>query len=114
MALQVAALNTAANAIRTAITAVSLHSADPGGAGTSELSGGSYARKTPAYSAAANGQADLSGNLVFDIPAGVSVSHYGLWAGATFYGGAALSATETYGGAGTYTLTAASIDVNAV
>lgn len=112
MALNVSALNAAANAIAGMITATSLHSADPSTTGANEISGGTYARKTPTYGAASGSVADVSASLVFDVPAGKTVSHYGLWAGATFIGGAALSASETYGGNGTYTLTSAAIDLS--
>lgn len=104
-----AARNTAADAVAARVTALSLHSADPGTTGASELVGGSYARKTPAYVAAAAGSADISASLVFDVPASSTVAYYGQWDGLTFLGGHALSASETYTGAGTYTLTSAAV-----
>jgi hypothetical protein len=90
------------------ITAVSLHSADPGTTGASELTGGSpaYARLTPAFSAASGGATNLSASLTFDIPAGGAPAYYGLWKGSTFFIGAALTAAESaYGAQGTYVLT---------
>jgi hypothetical protein len=92
----------------TRVTAVSLHSADPGTTGASELSGGSpaYARLTPSFSAASAGASNLSATLTFDIPVGGAPAYYGLWAGSTFLIGAALTAAESaYGAQGTYALT---------
>ena len=88
------------------ITAVSLHSADPGTTGASEISGGSpaYARKTPSFSAASGGATNLSASLVFDVPAG-TVAFYGLWKGASFFAGGTVT-SATLGAQGTYTLTA--------
>lgn len=63
-----------------AATYASLHSADPGTTGTSEISGGApaYARKAVTW---APGSPDgvITGSVVFDVPAGVAVSHAGLW-----------------------------------
>lgn len=74
---------------------ISLHTADPGTAGTNEATGGSpaYARKQTTWAA---GSADgvVNGSAVsFDVPAG-SYSHIGVWSAATsgtFVGGFALS-----------------------
>lgn len=89
------------------ITAVSLHSADPGLSGSNEITGGApaYARKGPVFTTPVGAAMDLSGALTFDIPGAVSISHYGLWKGAQFMLGGALSASESYAGQGTYTLT---------
>src|SRR4051812_2425274 len=90
------------------VTHVSLHSADPGTTGASELSGGSpaYARKVPAFTAAASGATNLSASLAFDVPLNGAPAYYGLWKSGVFLGGAALSVAETaYPAQGTYTLT---------
>jgi hypothetical protein len=94
-------------------TSVSLHSADPGTTGASELTGGTpaYARKTPAWTAAAAGATNLSASLVFDVASGATVAYYGLWKGATFLMGGTVSGGGTFTGQGTYTLT--SIPVSA-
>lgn len=91
----------------------SLHSADPGASGTNELSGGSpaYARKAITWNAAASGALDNLANPVFDVPAGSTVSYFGLWSassGGTFYGSGDV-ADETFNGQGTYTLSDADI-----
>lgn len=112
MALNAVALNAAADAVTGIITATSLHSADPSTTGASEISGGTYARKTPAFNTATAGSANLSASLVFDVPAAATAAYYGHWAGATFVGGGVLSASETYGADGTYTLTSAAVTVS--
>lgn len=92
----------------------SLHTADPGTTGASEVTGGSpaYARKAITWNAASGGALDNNANPTFDVPAGVTVSHYGLWSavsGGTFYGGNALSASESFTGQGQYNMTDADI-----
>lgn len=79
----------------------SLHDDDPAGTGANELSGGSpaYARKALDFNAAgtegplgASQPATVGvawGSAVFDVPAGVTVTDYGLWSavsGGTFRG----------------------------
>lgn len=88
---------------------VSLHTGSPSTTGANEVSGGSpaYARKSMTWNAASGGALDNSNAPVFDVPAGTTVSHFGLWSAATagtFYGGDALSASESFTGQGTYTL----------
>jgi hypothetical protein len=85
--------------------AVSLHTGDPGDGSANEVSGGSpaYARKTPTFAAAASGEAALSAELEFDIPAGSTVAWVGFWDGATFLGKDQVT-SEAFTGQGTYTL----------
>lgn len=97
-------------------TFVSLHTADPGTTGTSEATGGSpaYARKSCTWNAAAGGNLDNSNAPVFDVPAG-TYTHFGLWSAVTagtFYGGAALSASETFAAQGQYTLLDADVTLS--
>lgn len=89
------------------IDGVSLHSADPGTTGTSELTGGSpaYARKTPTWDTAASGELPLASDIEFDVPAASTVAWVGFWDSTTFMGKAQLSASESYASQGTYTLT---------
>lgn len=94
---------------------VSLHTADPGTTGANEATGGSpaYARKSITWNAAAAGNLDSSNAPVFDVPAG-TYTHWGLWSASTagtFYGGGPLSANETFGAQGTYTLTDADVNL---
>lgn len=88
----------------------SLHTADPGATGTSELAGGSpaYARKATTWSAASSGGKNLSSTVVFDVPSGVTVAYVGLWdslSGGAFQGGGPLATSESYSAQGSYTLT---------
>jgi len=98
------------------ITHVSAHSADPGEAGTNEISGGSYARKSITFSAADAGALDSSNVPVLDIPAGAEVEYLGYWSAET--GGVFLASSaitkETYANPGTLTVTDADLDLNLV
>ncbi len=124
MALSTEGRNAAVNGLGNAATYISLHSADPGTTGPNEITGGppAYARKAVSWSAAATGSRNLSASVVFDVPGGVNVSHFGLWSaatGGTYYGSDALrdgsnnAVVESFGGQGTYTLTSATITINA-
>lgn len=92
---------------------LALHNVDAPADGTSELSGGSYARVAANWAAAAGGTKSLSGNHAFSVPAGATVRSVGLWTAST--GGTLLGywdvTDETFGGAGTYTLTSGSITI---
>lgn len=110
MALTNDAKNPMLDELGTLAVFVSLHTADPGLTGANEVTGGSpaYARVAITWNAASGGNLDSSNAPVLNVPAGTTVAFVGLWdlvAGTTFYGGGALSAPETFGGQGTYTLT---------
>lgn len=88
---------------------VSLHTADPGLSGTSEVTGGSpaYARKAITWTAAAASTTSNSAQVLFDVPTGVTIRFLGYWSASTsgtFYGSRALDANQTYTSQGTYTL----------
>lgn len=91
---------------------VSLHSADPGESGTSELTGGGYERKGIEWNAPSEGLMDDKTNgVAFSVAAGAKVKFVGFWKEG------ALKATdevteENFTGAGTYTLTDAKLDLN--
>lgn len=96
---------------------VSLHTADPGASGTSEVSGGSpaYARKSVTWGSASGGSKAASNQPQFDVPASTTITHVGFWSAATsgtFYGSAAIT-SETFAAQGTYTLTSVSMNLNA-
>lgn len=103
------------DALATEINQVSLHSASPGTNGANELSG-AYNRKVPSWAASALGEKALSAPIIFDVPAGATVTHVGFWDGDSperFLGYAALTAPEDFAAAGTFTLTAATkLDIN--
>ena len=116
MAFTNAAKNAMLDHLGTLAGFASLHTADPGTTGANEVTGGSpaYARKAITWNAAASGSLDNNANPAFDVPGGVTVSHAGFWSaatGGTFYGGNALSASETFAGQGTYTLTDADLSI---
>lgn len=104
MPISTAGLNVMANALAGVVTHIALF--DNGGI---ELAGGTYARLPVAWTAAANGDINPTADLVFQVPAGVTVAE---WRGfsaltvGTDYGGAALT-PEAFAAAGEYTLTAA-------
>ncbi len=58
---------------------VSLHTADPGEAGASEVVGGSYAREQAPFDAAAAGATSNSGNIDFISMPAVTITHIGIW-----------------------------------
>lgn len=95
-----------------AATYVSLHSADPGSTGTSELTGGTpaYARQSITWAAPSAGSLSSSNQPTWQVPGSSTVAYVGFWSaatGGTFELGRALPNTEVYAGAGTYTLTSA-------
>ena len=92
---------------------LSIHSADPGGTGASELTGGSpaYARKSASWGSPSGGAVAAS-SVTFDIPAGSTAAYFGMWSAVTagtFEGGGALSASEVYGAQGTYVLSSTTL-----
>ncbi len=99
----------------------SMHTADPGATGTSEVTGGTYARKAITWVAAASGLLDSSNTPVFDIPAGTTIAYAGFWSaltGGVFYGadllvaaGSTTASPETFTSAGTYTLNDANLEI---
>lgn len=96
-----------------------LHTGDPGGANsaTNEVTGGSpaYARKAVAWNAASGGAATQNGDVVFDVPAGTTVSWISLWntAGTVRYLKKDVT-DEVFGAQGTYTIkgTTSTLDLN--
>lgn len=116
MAYANAAKHAMLNELATLGVFTSLHSADPGTTGASEVTGGApaYARQGVAWDAAAAGAISLTGTELFDVPAS-TVAFFGVWSAVsagTFYGGGALSASEIFAAQGTYELTEATLDLN--
>lgn len=114
MALSNAGKNVMLDALGAVAVFASLHTADPGTTGASEVAGGSpaYARKAITWNASSGGDLDNNANPTFDVPASTTVAYFGLWSaasGGTFYGGGALAASETYSAQGTYTLADADV-----
>lgn len=86
---------------------VSLHTANPGGTGSFEISGGSpaYARIALTWAAGSNGT--VTATAVFNVPGGTTVTYAGLWTavtGGTFLDAGPLSNSTTFGTQSQYTL----------
>lgn len=89
-----------------ACTHLSLHTADPGTSGASEVTGGSYARQAITWNAASAGQKTIVETPVFQIPGSTTITHFGLWSassGGTFRFGKVLPNSQVYSSPGTYT-----------
>lgn len=97
----------------------SLHTADPGDTGASEVTGGSYARQAitfaaPAVSGTAN-QCTSSAAVNFTSMPAVTITHYGLWTTdvtPVFIGGGPLNASKTLNAGDTYTLSTATLSLD--
>lgn len=94
---------------------MSLHTANPGTTGASEVSGGSpaYARKAITWNAAASGSKAIAASVTFDIPASTTVTYAGFWSassGGTFYQGVAID-SRAYTNQGTLEVTAATMTI---
>ena len=86
---------------------VSLHTGDPSTNGANEVAGGSYARKTVAWAAAASGSVSSASVIVFDVPGSNTITYLGYWSAVTagtFYGSRALDTSQSFATAGTYTI----------
>ena len=107
MAFTDAALNAAVGAVTALGSWISAHTGDPSTTGANEVTGGSYARKQTTWGSALAG--DQTGSQVsIDIPAGTTVTHWGIWSassGGTFRGGFDVSPSEGFGAAGVLNVT---------
>jgi len=116
MALNNPAMVVAANALRSAITHMQLHSGDPGAAGTSNVT--SAARQAITWSAATNdGDFGLASSVAFTgVAANGAATYVSLWSastGGTWYGNFQLSGDQTANAAGEYTVTALNLNGSA-
>lgn len=116
MALNNAAMVVAANALRSAMTHMQLHSGDPGAAGTSNTTTAS--RQAVTWSAAtADGDFGLSSAVAFTgVAANGGATYVSLWSassGGTHYGNFQLSGDQTANAAGEYTVTALNLNGSA-
>lgn len=99
--------NSVANAAVALGASVSLHTASPGTTGANEVTGGGYARKTTTWGSSTvpgsggdAGKAVVTGSAqTFDIPAGSTITHFGVWNGSTFLWGDVISPNLTFTGA---------------
>lgn len=107
MALTSASRDEMLNDLDTLATHASLHTADPGSTGASEVTGGSYARVPITWNAASGGTKTLTAAVTLQIPSGTTITHFGLWSassGGTFRGGGALDASQSFPTGGTFDL----------
>jgi hypothetical protein len=91
------AANSGAEAVRTRISHVSLHTADSA-TGANEVSGGGYARvarTSSGFTAAAGGTISPTADVTFAGPASGACTHFGLWDGSTFLGMGAITTGDT-------------------
>ena len=81
---------------------VSLHTGDPGNTGANEVSGGSYARQSAAFSNAVGGSSTVASNSsIVTFPAATAswgtITHFAIWdaaSGGNCRGGDALTASK--------------------
>lgn len=107
MALNDNGLNAQVGGLTAVASYASLHTAEPDASGSSEVSGGSYARESISWAAASGGTAVSDAEIVFDVPGSTTITYLGYWSavsGGTFYGSRALDTEQTYATDGTYTI----------
>lgn len=113
MALNIHGKNVLLNVGLGGIDTMSLHTGDPGSAGTdNELSGGPYARMPVEWAAASDGSRDIAAAVTFDIPTGdVTVTTIGLWDGEVFCGtvDSMIPAGQPFTGGGQLVITSAPV-----
>lgn len=96
---------------------VSLHSADPGETGASELAvANGYARQSCAFDAAASGATANSATVTFTNTGSAwsAATYFGVWdasSAGNFLGGGALAASKTVGASDTATFAAGALDI---
>lgn len=105
-----AALDLQVDAVAAAATYISAHTADPSTNGANEVTGGSYARQQTTWGAksGAGPRTRTGSQVTVPIPAGTTVTHWGLWSAAsagTFYGSFDINPDETFGSAGNLLVT---------
>lgn len=92
------------------IDLISLHTASPGDNGANEVDGNGYAKASvteAAWKAAGaenGGEIELTADIEFDGPANGDATHMGIWDGATFLGGGAITGDTTFNAEGKFIL----------
>lgn len=120
MPLSAAAKNAMLDNEATRCLYLSLHTANPGSTGASEVTGGSpaYARKSATWTAAANGVAPLSASPTFDIPGSTTFQWVGFFtssSGSTGWQGyVTLANPVVISSQGTWVTVPIALDINAV
>jgi hypothetical protein len=112
MPFSAAALNVAANSIRSAATHASTHTATPDG--TTGSNEGTATRQAITWGSATAGDFSLGANIVFnDGGDSEAVAAIGLWSASTagtFYGYFPPTGDSAFNAAGEYTVTAIAVD----
>ena len=83
---------------------VSLHSASPGRTGANEISDGRQATVWGPAVMRGDGAVAEGSECYFNVPAGVTCTHFGVWAGTEFLYGAAIDPSVTMDEPGTLVL----------
>lgn len=89
------------------VDTLSVHTGDPGAAGTAnEVSGNGYERKAGTLAAASGGERALSSSVQFAGPANEDAKYLGLWEGSTFKGSIQITSGDTtFNASGEWTAT---------
>lgn len=95
MAFDTAAKNVMIAAAMTNVTAVGIHTGDPGTGADNEVTGGGYARQTPTFGSASGGVVTMTSTLTYAGPANEDALWYTIWAGATRYGKGQITSGDT-------------------
>lgn len=93
---------------------ISLHTADPGETGASEVAGGTYARQLTAFDAAVAGATQNTGGETFTGMPAVTITHIGCWDALTngnFLWGGALAASKVVNSGDTVQLATGALDI---
>ncbi len=93
---------------------VSLHTADPGETGTSELTGGSYVRKLAGLGAPSNGVSTNGSDILWTGMPAATITHVSLWdavSGGNCLWTGALTASKTLGAGDEFKLPASNLTV---
>lgn len=106
--------NAGVDAMTPFLVTVSLHTADPAGTGANEVTGGTYAKQSLTWGAAAAASAASTNTPQFEVPAGTTVTHVGFWDGTpgtpgNFTASAALDNPEQFTNDGQLTLESATL-----
>jgi len=94
---------------------VSLHTADPGLTGTSEVTGGSYARQLGSFSSAAARASASDADIDFAGMPAATITHVGIWDAVTagnFIWGGALTASKAVGAGETLHFPSGDVDLD--
>ncbi len=98
-----------------ALTALSIHTNDPGLTGSNEVAGGGYARSAVSGTdwTVANGESVLGNDKSYVGPANSPAIYYGAWSGTTFCGGGAITGDVVFNSSGQFVLKAGTkLDLN--